>query len=102
MTTIGRVRVWDDDEGWGVVVDSAATPGGCWTHFSSVLVEGYASLRPGELVAYEWEAFQQDGYTFRTVRAWPAGAQPVEREGSGPSGAYRSTLTIAFDAVPDE
>ncbi|ALO65413.1 hypothetical protein NHF46_23215 [Arthrobacter alpinus] len=47
MTTTGAVRIWHDEEGWGVL-DSESTPGG-------------------------WEAAAQDGYSFRAIRAWPAG-----------------------------
>jgi hypothetical protein len=36
----GVVQQWSEEEGWGVV-DSAATPGGCWTHFSAVVSAGY-------------------------------------------------------------
>lgn len=82
------------------MIDSAATPGGCWTHFSQVLVQGYQSLRPGQAVIYEWEAAEQDGYSYRTVRAWPADAEPVQSATpSSPSSAYRSSLTITFGAV---
>jgi len=99
VSTLGRVRIWSDEQGWGVI-DSAATPGGCWTHFSQVLVEGYRSLRPGQAVIYEWEVAEQDGYSYRTVRAWPADAEPVQSATpSSPPSAYRSSLTITFGAV---
>ena len=54
MASIGTVRTWDDAEGWGVV-DSADTPGGCWTHYSVVAVAGQLSLPPGRPVHLEWE-----------------------------------------------
>lgn len=42
MTTQGTVRVWRDDQGLGCrVIDTDQTPGGCWTHFSSVHMSGY-------------------------------------------------------------
>jgi cold shock protein len=44
MESQGVVREWHDEDGWGVL-DSEATPGGCWAHFSAVLVDGYRSLR---------------------------------------------------------
>lgn len=76
MTSLGRVRVWNIEEGWGVI-DSAATPGGCWTHYSGVLVAGYKSLHAGQDVRFNFEAAEQDGYTFRAVEAWPAEESPV-------------------------
>ena len=75
MPLRGTVRVWHADEGWGVI-DSAETPGGSWTHFSALLVPGYAELVAGEDVAFTFEAADQDGYRFRTVEAWPAGRAP--------------------------
>jgi CspA family cold shock protein len=103
MATAGKVRVWHDEEGWGVV-DSDSTPGGCWTHFSHVAVPGFRSLEPGQLVELQWEPAQQDGYSYRAVRAWPQGQQPYEAPGDttptdGP-GAYRSTLAITWDEPP--
>lgn len=98
MTSLGVVRSWDDEEGWGVI-DSDVTPGGCWAHFSVVLVAGYKTLRTGQQVRFEFEAADQDGYSFRAVAAWPADRSPIrgEEPTSGPTSAYRSTLTIAFD-----
>jgi CspA family cold shock protein len=71
------VREWHADLGWGVL-DSAETPGGCWTHFSAIetpyvgSVDGgevyeYKSLSTGEVVELEWEAPGQDGFDYRAV-----------------------------------
>lgn len=64
------VRQWDNEEGWGVL-DSPETPGGCWTHFSHVEMDGYRSLVPGQRVDLVWESLGQDGYDFRAVRVLP-------------------------------
>jgi len=40
MASRGRVRIWHNEEGCGVI-DSESTPGGCWAHFSAVRVPGY-------------------------------------------------------------
>ncbi|MEV1080500.1 cold shock domain-containing protein [Streptomyces sp. NPDC050211] len=61
------VTEWDDEQGWGVL-DSRETPGGCWTHFSTVEMPGFRSLAPGQKVTLEWEAVEQDGYQYRAVR----------------------------------
>lgn len=104
MTTMGTVREWFDQEGWGVI-DSPDTPGGCWTHFSNVAVSGYTGLDPGQSVALEWEMAEQDGFSYRAVRTWPADEQPVSDhvDEAGSSDPYRSTLRITFDgrASPD-
>jgi CspA family cold shock protein len=81
------------------VIDSHDTPGGCWAHFSSVLVPGYRALREGEAVTLEYEPAQQDRFSFRDVEVWPADQEPDRTEtwANGPSAAYRSTLTITWD-----
>lgn len=93
VTSLGQVRVWHDEDGWGIL-DADATPGGCWVHGSSVLVAGYRRLRPGQGVRFTFEAADQDGYRFRAVEAWPAEQAPVRDDDAlGSSSAYRSTLT---------
>lgn len=100
MISVGTVRIWHDAEGWGVI-DSADTPGGCWTHFSVVAVAGYRSLPAGGRMHLEWEpVVDQDGYRYRARRAWPVGAEPVDTPAQSAGGAYRSTLTITFDPPP--
>lgn len=37
MPSMGRIREWHRDVGWGVV-DSDDMPGVCWTHFSHAAV----------------------------------------------------------------
>ena len=114
MPTRAVVRSWRDDEGWGVL-DSPATPGGCWAHYSAVATAGYRTLAAGQVVELDWEAAEQDGYAFRAVRVLPAGgsAAPADSGAAAPadSGAadievtgpygpyppYASTLTITFD-----
>ncbi len=91
------VRAWHEDEGWGVI-DSPVTPAGCWTHFSSVRVDGLATLAVGQEVTFEFTSAEQDGYRFRTDEVWPTGQEPTSStpDETGPSGAYRSTVTLTF------
>ncbi|AZG48083.1 cold-shock protein [Gordonia insulae] len=63
-TTVGTVCIWHDEEGWGVL-DSDATPGGAWAHFSEVAGTGFRSLTPGQVVEFDYEDHGQDGYDFR-------------------------------------
>lgn len=98
MQTTGTVRFWQDEGGWGVI-DSDQTPGGCWAHFAALAVPGYRSLEAGQTVVFEWETADQDGYSFRATRAWPAGSQPHMDEPTPNAGhAYSSKLTIRFDS----
>jgi cold shock CspA family protein len=39
MDSVGTVRVWRREEGWGVI-DSPDTPDGCFAHFSDTVVNG--------------------------------------------------------------
>ncbi len=97
METTGTVRLWNDEEGWGVI-DSDATPGGCWAHYSDVAIAGYRTLQPGQAVSFEWEAATQDGFRFRATRAWPAGTKPTAAAPPTHGGdAYSSALEITFD-----
>ena len=67
-----KVRDWYAEEGWGVV-DSPETLGGCFVHYSNLVMSGYRELTPGAEVDLEWEApgFKQDGYDFRAVSVRP-------------------------------
>ncbi len=78
------VREWHEDEGWGVL-DSEATPGGCWTHFSNLDMGGYRSLRTAQVVEFTVETPGQDGFDFR--------ASAVRLEGD----AARGPVSIATE-----
>ena len=92
---VARVRVWHDEEGWGVL-DSAETPGGCWVHYSRVEMAGYRSLAGVDAVELEFQEVPQDGYRFTAVRVVVPG-RPGAAPGAETSGAYTSTLTLEFD-----
>ncbi len=98
MTFLGQVREWHDEHGWGVI-DSAETPGGCWAHFSMLLMPGYRTLAVGAAVEFTFEPADQDGFAFRANELWPAGQTPERTDASRPtpSTAYSSTLTITAD-----
>jgi cold shock protein len=69
--TEGRVREWDDEQGFGVI-DSDDTPGGCGAVFAVIQAEGYRTLRPGQLVRFRFIAAPQDDRNFRAVEVIPA------------------------------
>jgi cold shock protein len=95
VTSLGTVRHFRSDEGWGVI-DSPDTPGGCWVHFSAIPGDGYLRLTAGETVRFEAEAVDQDGYPYRATAVWPAADVDVadDRPRSSP---YSSTLRITVD-----
>ncbi|GAA2509787.1 cold-shock protein [Winogradskya humida] len=55
MVSVGTVRSWNADEGWGVL-DGPGVPGGCWVHFSAVAAPGYRELETGRTVMFRAEA----------------------------------------------
>ena len=67
----GVVRDFDDLEGVGVI-ESSATPGGCWFHYSMIEVSGRRTLNTGQRVGFTFEHCEdQDGYGTRAVRVRP-------------------------------
>ncbi|MFF2107427.1 cold-shock protein [Rhodococcus koreensis] len=67
--TTGIVRTWSNEEGWGVI-DSDATPGGAWTHFSNVVASAFRSLTRGHQVTFEPETMvggTKDGYHYHAL-----------------------------------
>jgi CspA family cold shock protein len=69
------VREWNEDEGFGVI-DSLDTPGGCWAHFSSIVMAEYRVLAAGDPVAFTCEEGRQDDYDYRAILVWPPGVEP--------------------------
>ncbi len=103
MASIGSVRRFDADEGWGVV-DGPDVPGGCWVHFSAIVGDGYRQLSAGQRVSFHAEAASQDGFAFRAVKVWTGEAEPAggpdaaERD----SGGYHSMLILTVDGPADD
>jgi cold shock protein len=103
MTSDGSVRLFHADEGWGVI-DGPDVPGGCWVHFSAIAVDGYRELTSGQHVSFRYEVASQDGFAYRAVKVWTDDVEPPDepRTRGGNSAAYRSTLTLTFDASPSD
>ncbi len=97
------MRFWHDEAGWGVLVDSPETPGGCWAHFSHLVMPGYGTLTAGEAVTFSCEEPGQDGFPFRAVEVRPAWVDPayVRDPPVRSMTAYRSTLPLAVDDPDD-
>lgn len=71
--SVGTVRMWNDEEGWGVI-DSDLTPGGCWGHYSTIVGEGFRTVEVGTTVELDWEQVtDQDGYQYRATRIEQSG-----------------------------
>jgi CspA family cold shock protein len=91
--SVGSVRVWHREEGWGVI-DSPDTPGGCWAHFSHLWHEDLPQAGPGEVVEvsggfrelfvaetvdFQWRTSRQDGYDYCAVTVLPRGRSAPHR-----------------------
>jgi CspA family cold shock protein len=97
MTSVGSVRTFNADEGWGVI-DGPDVPGGCWVHFSAIAMDGYRELARGQHVSFRAEAASQDGFDYRAVKVWTADTEPPDQPRTqGSSAAYHSSLTLTFD-----
>jgi len=62
----GVVRDFDDAEGVGVI-ESSATPDGCWVHYSMIERSGRKTLEVGQRVSFTFESCNQDGFATRVV-----------------------------------
>ena len=91
MQSVGTVRMWHREEGWGVV-DCPDTPGGCFVHFSHLwndsapkhgagvyVTVGFREAFEGETVDFDWQRTSQpgtqDGFSFIAIWARPRGRQ---------------------------
>lgn len=83
--TVGVVRNWAEERGWGVL-ESEETPGGCCAGFGMIEEQGYRALTPGERVSFAWTPRPQHlaltlTYPFRAVRVLRDGGRAA---GSSP------------------
>jgi len=92
VQSVGTVREWHTEEGWGVI-DCPDTPGGCWVHFSHLFHEdipppgpgevvhvsgGFREAFAGETVDFDWERPEEDktATSFAPSPRGPAGGRP--------------------------
>ena len=97
MTSVGTVRTYDADEGWGVI-DGPDVPGGCWVHFSAIAMDGYRQLMRGQHVRFRAEPAEQDSFAFRAVKVWTGDTEPADPAGEHRhTSAFGSSLTLNND-----
>ncbi len=66
---LGTVASFDRDEGWGTLA-SVVLPSDtlAWVHYSAVEVDGFRELIVGEVVLFDFEEADQDGFRYRATR----------------------------------
>lgn len=93
MSESALVREWHADDGWGVL-DSPATPGGCWAHFS--VLDGALELHAGQQVELDHEVADQDGFSYRATRVRVEGEDRATVTHESSEG-FSSSLRLDFD-----
>lgn len=63
--SVGGVKFWKAEKGWGAISSDDLPPGrDAFAHFSAVVGEGYRSLEAGQRVEFTWHRAQQDSVEF--------------------------------------
>ncbi|HEY2856314.1 MAG TPA: cold shock domain-containing protein [Gemmatimonadaceae bacterium] len=63
-TSIGLVKFWRDDKGYGVIESADTAPWDIWAHFSAIEANGFKSLTVGEQVEVTYLRANQDSYRY--------------------------------------
>src|SRR5687767_4941193 len=67
--TIGTVKYWRDEKGYGVIATDATAPWDIWCHFMHIAgMEGFRSLEPGQRVDVEYIRMDQESFRFIATR----------------------------------
>lgn len=67
-TSIGIVKFWRDDKGYGVIESSDTAPWDIWSHFAAIDGTGFKSLTVGERVEVTYHRANQDSYRYVAER----------------------------------
>jgi CspA family cold shock protein len=63
-TSIGIVKFWRDDKGYGVIEAVDTAPWDIWSSFSAIEATGFKSLTVGERVEVTYHRANQDSYRY--------------------------------------
>jgi len=67
-TSIGIVKFWRDDKGYGVIEAVDTAPWDIWSSFSAIEAAGFKSLTVGERVEVTYHRANQDSYRYIAER----------------------------------
>jgi CspA family cold shock protein len=62
--TVGVVKYWRDDKGYGAIANETTAPWDIWCHFSAIQMDGYKALVPGERVAVHYYRANQESFRY--------------------------------------
>ncbi len=71
----GFLREWNALDGWGII-DSEATPGGCWVSAAALDHGMPVELARGDAVWFAFIPAEQDGLAFRATQAFTVREPP--------------------------
>ena len=68
-TTIGTVKYWREEKGYGAIASDTTAPWGIWCHFARIVdMPGFRSLEPGQRVDVEYVRMDQESFRFVATR----------------------------------
>lgn len=67
-TSMGVVKLWRDDKGYGVIESPDTAPWDIWSHFSAIDMAGFKSLTVGERVEVTYRRAMQESYRYVAER----------------------------------
>jgi len=67
-TSIGIVKFWRDDKGYGVIESTDTAPWDIWSSFSAIEAKGFKSLTVGERVEVSYVRSNQESYRYVAYR----------------------------------
>ena len=76
-TSLGVVKWWRDDKGYGAIATADTAPWDIWSHFSAVVGAGFRTLIPGEQVEVEYVRTNQESFKYVAQRVQRVGDLPA-------------------------
>jgi len=81
-TTVGTVKYWRDDKGYGVIASDVTAPWDIWCHFMHISgMPGFRALQPGERVEVEYHRFNQESFRYVAIRVRRLDSPPAPEVG---------------------
>jgi CspA family cold shock protein len=69
-TTVGTVKYWSEQKGYGYIASEKTAPWDIWCHFMHITgMDGFRSLSVGDRVEVEYHRFNQESFRYVALRA---------------------------------